>query len=253
MPALLRQAIDEVIDSRRTNRYTLNQLEKTEKTYLGTKIEILLRNALQFEHGKVLDLSIDGIEVDVKNTVGTQWTIPLEAVEHPCILIRADEANALCWFGLLVIREEHLNPGKNRDQKRSISAAARKRIHWLLEKTKYPENFWASLGTAAAEITGLSGGTERIAALFRYVQGRRISRNAVEALARQKDYMKRIRRNGGARDLLSPEGIAILWGKKDQALIEALGLPQCTRDEFISFKPVTEADLTLLRAAGHID
>ena len=122
-----------------------------------------------------------------------------------------------------------------------------------MEGAKYPENFWASLGTAASEITDLSGGTERIAALFRYVQGRRISRNAVEALARQKDYMKRIRRNGGARDFLSPEGIAILWGKKDQALIEALGLPQCTPDEFISFKPVTESNIALLRTAGHID
>ena len=152
-----------------------------------------------------------------------------------------------------MIREEHLNPGKNRDQKRSISAAARKNVYWLLESARYPENFWASLGPAASEITGISGGTERIAALFRHVQGRKISRNAVEALARQKDYMKRIRRNGGARDLLSPEGIAILWGKKDQALIEALGLPQCTQDEFISFKPVTESDTALLRAAGHID
>jgi Restriction endonuclease NaeI len=45
IPRLLRQAIDEVIDSYRSSRFTVAELEKTEKTYLGTKIEILLRKA----------------------------------------------------------------------------------------------------------------------------------------------------------------------------------------------------------------
>ncbi|WP_035354680.1 NaeI family type II restriction endonuclease [Edaphobacter aggregans] len=44
IPQLLRRAIDEVIDSARSNRFTLIEIEKTEKTYIGTKIEILLRN-----------------------------------------------------------------------------------------------------------------------------------------------------------------------------------------------------------------
>ena len=43
IPQILRKAIDEVIDTPRTNRFTLAETEKTEKTYLGTKIEILLR------------------------------------------------------------------------------------------------------------------------------------------------------------------------------------------------------------------
>jgi hypothetical protein len=86
IPQLLRRAIDEVIDSARSNRFTLIEIEKTEKTYIGTKIEILLRNHLQMSKGKVLDLSIDGIEVDIKNTIGSNWTIPIEALGHPCIL-----------------------------------------------------------------------------------------------------------------------------------------------------------------------
>jgi hypothetical protein len=42
IPLLLRKAIDEVIDAPRTNRFTLDEIEKTEKTYLGIKVEILL-------------------------------------------------------------------------------------------------------------------------------------------------------------------------------------------------------------------
>jgi len=87
IPAMLRQAIDEVIDTARSKRFTLSELEKTEKTYLGTKVEILLRNALGAERGRHMDLTIDGVEVDVKNTIGSAWTIPNEALGHVCILI----------------------------------------------------------------------------------------------------------------------------------------------------------------------
>ena len=38
VPLLLRKSIDEVIDSARTDRVTLDETEKTEKTYLGTKV-----------------------------------------------------------------------------------------------------------------------------------------------------------------------------------------------------------------------
>ena len=75
VPQIVRRAIDEVIDTPRTNRFTLSETEKTEKTYLGTKIEILLRAYLGFGKGRVLDLSIGGVETDIKNTIGTNWTI----------------------------------------------------------------------------------------------------------------------------------------------------------------------------------
>jgi len=254
IPNLLRQAIDEVIDSRRSGRYTLSELEKTELTYIGTKVEILLRNFLHLERGDKLDLKIDGIEVDVKNTVRAQWTIPLEAIGHPCILIRAEERRAQCWFGVLVINDSYLNKGENRDRKRSICEAGRQNIRWLLRNTPYPANFWEQISADERKaITGPRSGTERVAALFSTILEKQISRNVVEALAHQKDYMKRIRRNGGARDLLSPRGVAILWGKKDRSLIARLGLPFCSNIEFISFKATDDAHVSMLREAGHID
>ena len=37
----IRQSIDEVLDGPRTGRWGFEQLEKTEKTYVGTKLEIV--------------------------------------------------------------------------------------------------------------------------------------------------------------------------------------------------------------------
>jgi len=46
----LRRALDEVIDGPRTGRYSVEQLEKTEKTYIGTKVEILIRCSVSCDH-----------------------------------------------------------------------------------------------------------------------------------------------------------------------------------------------------------
>ncbi len=88
--------------------------------------------------------------------------------------------------------------------------------------------------------------------LFKNYQGYPVSRTIVQALAQQKDYMKRLRKNGGARDLLYREGIALLSGNYDQATIEKLGLPAVGKDYFISFKPQKTEDIALLRELGEI-
>jgi hypothetical protein len=235
IPSMLRQAIDEVIDTARSKRFTLEEIEKTEKTYLGTKIEILLRNELDVGRGAHMDLIIDGVEVDVKNTVGTSWTIPNEAVGHVCILISTNESKSICSFGLVVIRPEILNLGKNRDGKTTIKKAQLANVHWLLKDAPYPGNFWLSLEVEARRaIVTPRGGTDRVAMLFRLCQRTPISRKIVVALAQQDDPMKRLRKNGGARDSLASEGIVILSGKMQKKYIAQLGLPYCRPDEFIS-------------------
>jgi len=237
IPALLRQAIDEVIDPARSKRFTLDEIQSTEKTYLGTKIEILLRNALGVEFGDEMDLLIDGVEVDVKNTIGSSWTIPNEAVGHVCILISTNETKAVCSFGLIFIRAEILNPGRNRDQKTTIKKAQLTNAHWLLRDAPYPSNFWLGLEPQQRRaIVSPRGGTDRVAMLFRLYQSRPISRKLIVALAQQDDPMKRLRKNGGARDQLGLEGILILSGqsKANRQLIAKAGLPPCKRDEFMS-------------------
>jgi hypothetical protein len=235
IPAMLRQAIDEVIDTARSKRFTLAELEKTEKTYLGTKVEILLRNELDVGRGAHMDLIIDGVEVDVKNTVGSTWTIPNEAIGHVCILINTNEHKSICSFGLIVIRPEILNLGRNRDGKTTIKKADLINVHWLLQNAPYPSNFWLKLDPEVRRsIVTPRGGTDRLAMLFRLCQRIPISRKTVVALAQQDDPMKRLRKNGGARDPLGAEGIIILSGKTQKKRIAELGLPYCRPDEFIS-------------------
>lgn len=254
VPVLLRQAFDEVIDAPRTNRFTLAEIEKTEKTYLGTKVEILLRNYLKLPKGKVLDMLVNGVEVDIKNTVGRTWMIPTESLDRPAFIIRANEKTARCDVGMVVFRREYLTMGENRDVKKTLAAAHNSAIWWLLRTHPYPPNFWEVLSTADRnEIMAAGGGKNRIAALFEKIQRQPISRLQVQALAQQHDYMKRIRRNGGARDVLAPKGIALLWGQGDRSTIKALKLGPVTADEFISFTPQTTEEKDLLRAGGHID
>ncbi len=46
----VRDAIDEVIDTARTGRFSPTQLNGQEKTYIGTKIEILIRAAFELAY-----------------------------------------------------------------------------------------------------------------------------------------------------------------------------------------------------------
>jgi hypothetical protein len=253
LPTLIRQAIDEVIDAPRTGRVFARELEKTEKTYIGTKIEILVRNFFRLPKG-ILDLKIDGLDVDVKNTLGNTWMIPREAVARPCILVASDENRHSCYFGVLVAHLHHLTPGLNQDQKRSVSSAGSANIHWLLFDEPYPHSFWAEIGeqTTHTIMRGRTG-NERIETLFREVKNTAIHRDIVQAVAQQKDYMKRLRKNGGARDSLAREGVAILSGKYDATLISVLKLGRVDQDEFISTKPEDAACIALLKRHDKIE
>lgn len=251
---LFRQAIDEVIDAPRTNRFTIDEIEKTEKTYIGTKVEILLRNFLGMAKGKVLDLSVGGEEVDIKMTTLRDWMIPRESIGLPAVLMRANEKRALCDVGLVVCHRQYMRNSSNQDSKGQIAAAQYVNIWWILRDTPYPSNFWEVLPISdRASIMGAGGGRNRVAALFKRIQRQPISRSQVQAIGQQLDYMKRIRKNGGARDLLRPQGIAILWGEKDRALIKALNLGPVSSDEFISVTPANDAEVNLLRMADHLD
>ncbi|PVA11924.1 hypothetical protein DC366_03090 [Pelagivirga sediminicola] len=249
--AMLRGCVDDVLMTAKTGRRSYDELEKTEKTYIGTRVEIELRALLGLPKGR-LDTVILGHDVDIKHTMGGNWMIPTEAVGHPCILVAADEARAVCHLGLIVARAEYLTEGQNKDAKRNISAAGFADILWLLAQEPYARNFWRTVpADAVARIFGAGSGNARMAALFREVQGRPIGRDVVEAVAQQRDFMRRIRADNGrgTRDHLAREGILLLSGQYDAALIAALGLRACTAAEFISHRPRSEAQAGL--AARH--
>lgn len=256
IPLRLRQAIDEVIDTPRTGRFELVETEKTEKTYLGTKVEILIRDYLLFPKGLkgVLDLSVDGISVDVKNTVSGNWMIPSEAVGHPCILIHEDECRSECSFGIIIARKEYLTRGANRDKKVSISSFGKSNIHWLLFRHRYPHNFWSHVDPELRRWIVLPrGGNKRLERLFLKLLGQPIPRRIVEAVAAQADFMKRVRVNGGVRDLLGPQGVAVLNGIKDNEILRRLGMQPIDRDEFISLAITDERSKTIIELTRRHD
>lgn len=253
--SFFRSAIDEVIDTARTGRYFLSDLEKTEKTYLGTKFEILLRDWLQVPKGVAMDFLIGGREVDVKSTTGGKsgWMIPLEAIDQLLILLRINEDRSTCAVGLVRARTKYLRAGENRDRKTSFSAAGTQNIWWMVQDFSYTPNFWTLITADLRErIMTPRGGTERLSVLFENCLETPVSRVLIASIAAQDDFMKRIRRNGGARDNLAPKGIAILYSETDRALMQQLGLSFGTR-EFVSYKPKNDDEAKLLRDVGQID
>lgn len=165
--AIFRKSIDEVLDGQRTGRYDLykagkGRVEKTEKTYLGTKVEIVAREEFDLGYGKSMDYSISGIDVDAKWTMRDTWTIPKEAMGHLCLVMHADDRTRRFEVGLVRITQELLNLGKNGDGKRTVAAPQKKRIRWIVQNGTLPRNFLLDLEKRApemlAEIFGVSVG-----------------------------------------------------------------------------------------------
>jgi len=252
--SFFRSAIDEVIDTARTGRYFLSDLEKTEKTYLGTKFEILLRDWLDVPKGVVLDLLIGGREVDVKSTTGgaSGWMIPPEAIDRLCILLRVNEIDSTCAVGLVRARPAYLRGGQSRDAKTSFSASGRVHIWWIVQDFSYTPNFWSLISQETREfIMAPRGGTARLARLFQSCLEVPVSRVVIAGVAAQDDFMKRLRRNGGARDSLGQLNIAILYSENDRDLMRQLGLLFGSR-EFVSYRAKSPEEADLLRRAGKL-
>lgn len=254
VPKMLRDCIDDVIQTPKTGRRSYEELEKTEKTYIGTRVEIMLRALLSLPRGR-LDTVVAGYDVDIKHTMGNNWMIPSEAVNHICILVAADEAQAQCYLGLVIAKPEYLTAGGNRDAKKSLSKAGFSHILWLLCGEPYPQNFWRTLSPEIAnEIFSGASGNDRVVALFRAVQKTPVSRDVVDAVARQKDFTRRIRADSGrgARDRLTDEGILLLCGtmKSQKDLIIRFGLRLNNRGDYISYRVTSKEEKAAARKAG---
>jgi|KBSSwiStaDraftv2_1062776.scaffolds.fasta_scaffold106114_4 hypothetical protein len=256
VPEMLRECIDYMINTPRTGRRDFEELEKVEKTFIATQVEIVVREYLKLKKG-LLDTVILDHDVDIKFTVGDNWMIPPEALGHPCLLIAADEVTGLCYMALFIVRSEYLHGGEgNRDEKRGISAAGFAEIYWLMREHPYPPNFWRNISAKVVErIFAGRSGNDRIVTLFREVQERPVSREVIHAVARQLDFMRRSRadrgRSGlGTRERLLQEGILLLTGTTHPQLIRAYGLPRCGRSDFISYTPRSDAEWCLAEQAG---
>lgn len=237
MGKTVRRAFDEVIDMPRTGRWRISDLEKTEKTYIGTKVEILTRHELSLSKGRRLDLELAGHEIDVKNTVGSNWAIPREAVNELCLIISGSDERNVFSVGLFRALTGYLTQGENQDGKKTISSLGKESVYWIARDAQMSENFMASLSSAErTRIMAPRGGTPKLCELFRTILKRAIHRDVISGLGQQKDALKRIRKNGGARDQLRREDIFILSGARNRDLLAELGFGEISSSQFLSIR-----------------
>jgi hypothetical protein len=234
-PEVIRDSIDQLLDGRHSGRWAWDSLFKTEKTHMGSVIEINLRRRIPgLGDGLVMDWQVDGVEFDCKFSQSPYgWMIPIEAMGHICLLLHASDENEIWSAGVVRITDEILTRGGNRDGKRSMSSAGRPAITWLAERAALPENLLAHLNKADRDgIFAPRSGQERINELFRRVQRRIVRRAVVETVAQQADSMKRPR---DARKQLRKEGIVILGHQEQHPdIARALRLPVARKGEFIA-------------------
>lgn len=230
MGRVFRQTFDQAYNGQNTRRYRPDQLSKTESAHIGSLLEINLRREFDrfIGDGNEMDYRICGVDVDCKYSKQPfGWMIPQETVGHFALLCHANEYTSRFRMGVLKITPDVLNNGANRDQKTTIRSAKRSEIQWAWFDEPYPPNTLLQLDESVVDkIFTQQSGQKSLNELFRQVQGELVPRGVVATVAYQKDFMKRIRANGGSRTILRPEGIIILGDYlNDQRIAEALDIP----------------------------
>lgn len=262
----LRDSLDELLDGQRTGRWAYQHLSKTERTHLGTVVEVNLTKEFEFVDGDDLDWQIRGRDIDCKfsrNLGG--WEIPMEmylCADHGDRQGKADQPALLTWFddtssswaaGLITVTDQRLRwkagnaeRAYNRDNKRSLANNSAEHVYWLWGglQEDLPRNLLLHLDDSvrARILSPERSGQERVDELFRQVQCRVVSRQTVLTVAQQDDAPKRVR---DARIPLRKEGILIL-GHQDAhpQIAAALALPVPVKGEWIAVRitAVSEAD-----------
>lgn len=272
----LRDSLDELLDGQRTGRWAYQHLTKTEKTYLGTAVEVNLTKEFAIDNGADLDWSIAGLDIDCKFSKDLGgWEIPMEmylCADHGERSGRADHAAVVTWMnddtsewaaGIVRITDERLRWKKergangdrvrayNRDNKRKLSDGAKSDVFWLWGglQTDLPTNLLRHLDPekrkrilTASLPRRPSSGQQRVNQLFREVQDRLIGRQTVLTVGQQDDAPKRAR---DARIDLRPEGIVVLGHQGSHPYIaRKLELPVPIKGEWISTRlvPVSSDD-----------
>ncbi|MCA0345730.1 MAG: restriction endonuclease [Actinobacteria bacterium] len=244
---VIRHTFDQIYDGRHTGRYRLDQLSKTEKTHIGSLIEINLRREFDdlFSDGAVLDFSVDGVEIDCKYSKDFGgWMIPPEAWNKLLLVCTADDAKSEWSIGVVRATEARMNLGNNRDAKRTLRRAIMSDVTWIHAGADLPENILLHIDRELADqILSHRSGQKRINDLLRNVTGRPIGRGTIATVAQQDDPMKRLRTNGGASSHLASEGILVVGGtyESHRTIARDLGALVPTRSETISL-PVVPAD-----------
>jgi len=242
--AVLRESLDQVLDGPRTMRFRYSDLRKTEKTHVGTIVEINLGKAFDLADGDKMDYSIAGHDVDCKYSMSLGgWELPQESLGHLVLVTWADDDASRWAAGLWRVDPRHLGRGAgNRDKKHKMLKSGQEQIAWLWKDAPLDENLLLHLpGDIVTKILGHRSGQQRMNELFRLVQHRIIRRDVVLTVGHQLDSPRRARDTRKFKNL-GAEGIIVLGHYEwDVAVAKRLGLPVPRNGEWVSAR-VAPAD-----------
>jgi hypothetical protein len=234
----MRVALDDVYNGIQTGRYCVSQLDKLEKTYLGYRVEQSLLHELELpKNPRGPDTLIDGVAVDVKFSLNSQWMIPMQSVGDLCLLCEADDKASRYSIGILRCDSAHLVRKGNGDRKRQVSAYGKLQVMWVVRDGFLPPNLLLHMEPSLRRlILSEATGQKRVTQLFRHVTNTAVSRTVVQTTGQQVDAPKRVR---DARAPLLREGIKILHVRSRAAkpVLAALGLPDSLRDAWVAIRP----------------
>jgi hypothetical protein len=266
----LRDSLDECLDGQRTGRWCYQHLTKTEKTYLGTAVEVNLTKEFEIANGIDLDWRVHNVDLDCKFSKDLGgWEIPMEMylcadhgersgnADHPALLVWLNDDTSQWAAGLVTVTDERLRwkltkdtqqrvRAYNRDNKRKLADERASDIYWLWGglQNDLPSNLLLGLAADARSriFADTRSGQKRVNQLFREVQQRIVGRQTILTVAQQDDAPKRAR---DARIQLRDEGIVVL-GHQDMhpKIAQALSLPVPVKGEWIAarLKRVSSTD-----------
>ncbi len=235
----IREALDQIYDGQRTGRWDFTQLSKTEKTHIGTLVEIWMQREFGFADGEELDYRIAGVDVDCKWSLNLyDWEIPREMYirgNKIALVVWANEYTARWASGLIRISEDVLRPmGNQGDRKRRLNDRGRDQILWIVAGSDLVKNTLLHIKDPRKleAIAYAARGQTAVTNLFRELQGELVNRATVLTAAQQVDSAKRVR---DARKKLRPEGIVIFGHYAPHPrMAKELGLDPPTLGRYIS-------------------
>jgi hypothetical protein len=247
---VIRESIDGVLNIAFTQRWDIHGTEVAppEKTFVGTQVEIRLADSMGWKSGARLDVVIDGREVDVKFSLSMGgWMIGPQQVGDLLLLVTADDRAHTFSAGLVRATMSMLNK-PNQDKKRSLSAAARATVEWIVQPgTPLRPSFFAVLDPEARGkvLSRRLPVTDRLEALMLASIGNVVPRYAVEVAARQRDPMRRLR-----EDLSNPRCLAARLGQQGIVLIVGGGRNAREDAERLGFQAPDNGDVLVVRSPG---
>ncbi|WP_327262660.1 hypothetical protein OG444_15015 [Streptomyces sp. NBC_01232] len=213
-------AIDYVLDGPRTGRYDLlgEDVHPGEKASVGAKLEYEVLRSFGLPKKPPLDTLIAGVPVDIKATVGSNWSIPAEAHCQVCICtqIQLGKSRHRSWL-VRAHRSWLYNGAGNRDGKRGLAVHARD--HWstpLYDWTPLPVNPLTFLTPeeAGRVLAEKPGQERRFTMMFQLLEGHVIPRSVISTVGAGKHDPLRRARN--VRASLERRGLTLLCGKFPQ-------------------------------------